>query len=520
MVLKKAGNRLREVREWLIAGQTPLMEHNYRQQERNVFQAHPGTCGWLKAQEIFHQWVNSTTVEESKFWMRSLPGAGKSVVCAATVRDIRRKNPGACCVFQYLSFPNFSFDGESVSDIHIYRCIAEQLLNHLWSQLDDVPEELHAFTQKTSQSHRGEDLKKVIEMLVEHLNNIYVFLDGLDEVCDEDNCWAQVSDTVKYLKALVDGNAGRVRLWCSSQIRSSIQHMLSDFRIFDITVDCNREDIELYLTTSMAKLENLGVDEGTKNTILRDLCVRAEDCFLWAKLMLDSVTKASSLHSVQKIIHESLPRGYDKYYRKKMDSIASEEKGFDVSSLLACLVYAKRPLCLEELCEAIATIDIHDGRNIDKCKRLFKSQVAKSCEPLLQVQETKTAHKTLITFNFCHSSVRSFLLKNAETYMISEQALADICLQYLSQPRYQRFLSAKDDTFIDFEGEDVMEHQLLVYAAKYWDRHFDDLSQENSDKIHAFIRSPQYFNLLQIQSLFVEGWSTRHCIRSRRSIDF
>lgn len=500
----KAGNRLKEVREWLKADLTPLTDNNYRQQERNASLAHDGTCGWLRAQEIFHEWVTPTTAEGSKFWLRSLPGAGKSVICAHTVKDIKRKNPNACCVFQYFSFQYFSLDGESVSDIQIYRCIAEQLLKHLWSQLDDVPEELHAFIQKSSRSHTADDLRRLIEMIVRKLNNIYFFLDGLDEVCDKDEYWAQVSDILGFLKLLVDRNSPRIRLWCSSQHRSSIQRLLAEFRTFDITRNCNREDIELYLATSIAELESLDVDEGTKNIILTDLCSRAEDCFLWARLMLDSVKKAPSLHSVQSIIHQSLPRDYEEYYKKKMDSVTSGEKSF-VSPLLACLVYAKRPLRLEELCEAIAMHSTTDGRNIDKCKKLFENQVVESCGPLLQVQETSSAQGTLTTFNFCHSSVRNFLLKNAKTYMISEQDLADLCLRYLSQPRYQRLLSAKEDTFIDYKGEDVIEHQLLTYAAKYWDRHFDDLSQENSDKIHAFIRSPQFFTLLQVQSLFVEG---------------
>lgn len=54
-----------------------------------------------------------------------------------------------------------------------------------------------------------------------------------------------------------------------------------------------------------------------------------------------------------------------------------------------------------------------------------------------------------------------------------------------------------------------MEHHLLSYAAKYWDKHLDDVpfSQEMSDKVERFITSPHFQTCLQVQSLFIEGKS-------------
>ena len=52
-----------------------------------------------------------------------------------------------------------------------------------------------------------------------------------------------------------------------------------------------------------------------------------------------------------------------------------------------------------------------------------------------------------------------------------------------------------------------MEHHLLSYAAKYWDKHLDDIafSQEMSEKVESFIISPYFRTCLQVQSLFIEG---------------
>ena len=185
-------------------------------------------------------------------------------------------------------------------------------------------------------------------------------------------------------------------------------------------------------------------------------------------------------------------------------------------SLLACIVYAKRPLSLEELCEAIAVLNTADGQNIDKSQRLFKNKVLKLCEPLLQVQETQNERGMFLTCKFCHASVRNFLLKNtllytnavdSTAYSISSETMAEICLRYLSQPCYQRLLTCKGDSFIDCSGEDILGHNLLAYAAKYWDRHFDGLrpSEEKCNRVVDFLKSPQFQTCLQVQSLLVEG---------------
>jgi hypothetical protein len=93
---------------------------------------------------------------------------------------------------------------------------------------------------------------------------------------------------------------------------------------------------------------------------------------------------------------------------------------------------------------------------------------------------------------------------------ITSDAMADVCLRYLAQPCYQCPLKKFGDTFMNFAGEDIMEHHLLSYAAKYWDKHLDDVlyTPQLCQKVTRFIMSPQFQTCLQVQSLFVGG---RHC---------
>lgn len=195
-----------------------------------------------------------------------------------------------------------------------------------------------------------------------------------------------------------------------------------------------------------------------------------------------------------------------------------------LSKILACIVYARRPLRLDELCESIAILDASDCDNVDKSQRLFRSMALKLCEPLVQIEDLDTAHGKVSTCTLAHGSVRQFLVKHPQCLRktetlaceITEEVMANVCLKYLWQSRYQRLLIQSKDTFEDYTGEDVMDHHLLSYAAKYWDKHLDGITYttEICSRVQSFITSPQFFTCMQVQSLFIGGkiLGTRDCI--------
>lgn len=184
--------------------------------------------------------------------------------------------------------------------------------------------------------------------------------------------------------------------------------------------------------------------------------------------------------------------------------------------LLSCIVYAKRPLRLEELCEATATIATEIGQDIDHTRRLFKKKVTTLCQPLVRTHDIKTAHGTVTTCTLTHATVRNFLLKQASNVgsaqersvlQITPDILADVCLKYLSQARFSTLLSKNGDVFEDNLNVDIHDHQLLPYAAKYWDKHLDVARDWQSfcRPVRQFVFSPQFFTCLQVQSLLVGG---------------
>ncbi|KAL3465574.1 hypothetical protein BJX64DRAFT_285505 [Aspergillus heterothallicus] len=504
--------RQKDVRDWLRAEDALLNESNFRHQDYKRRARSPGTCDWLLDSEKWKDWVDITSTA-SQLSIRAAPGVGKSVLAAYAVELLPKLSPdGSAVVCQY-----FTFDDEFPA-LLVYRCLAEQLANQLGKNTGDMPEDIHCFTQFGATSASSEDVKVAIRMLVERIPATFVIVDGLDEMCETEARQHELYDVVDFLQALSSEIPDRVRLWLSSQARACLDSRLKSIPSIEVTKSVNSQDIENYLSRSIVDLNSLDIDEGYKNLILQELRDKADGCFLWASLMLQSMSNAITLQMVQQLIDEGLPRSYERYYQRKMESIEPSLREF-VSVLLACIVHAKRPLRLEELCECIAMARGSEGQDLNSREKLVKSKVLQLCQPLVQVHESEHEGEIISTCTLTHRSVKSFLLKNPEILIESENSgvcalenkvMAEICLRYLLQPRYSKLLCKANDTYVDTRGDDIMDHHLLSYSAKYWDKHMDSVpfSPELCQSVPQLLKSPQFFTLLQVQSLFIEGQFT------------
>ncbi|PYH94744.1 hypothetical protein BO71DRAFT_224781 [Aspergillus ellipticus CBS 707.79] len=510
--------RQEEVRKWLRDGTLPLNGSNFRHRDNKREQRSPDTCGWLLEHEAMKEWMDRNS-PASQLWVKASPGAGKSVLTAYAVDRIKEvSSEQSAVIYQY-----FTFD-EEFPALLVYRCLAEQLANQLGKQTGDMPKEIHQFTQEGATTANVEDVKQLIRMLVGEMTVTYVFLDGLDEECETESRRKEVCKVVEFFGELGRETPSRLRCWFSSQHRTCLDPLLKSLPSMEVTKDLNSYDIERYLSRKITALGNLELDAGYISLILGDLREKADGCFLWASLMLDSVSDAVTLQMIQQLIEDGLPENYERYYQRKMDSIQPPLREF-ISILLACIVHAKRPLRLDELCECTAMAKGREEQDIDRSQKIVKNKVLELCQPLVQFHESEGPEGKIVICTLTHGSVKAFLLKNPEiltrnsnppAYALTGDVMANICQKYLVQPRYQQLLTRKGETFVDCNEDDILNHHLLSYAAKYWDRHLDsvDYSSEFCRKASRLITSPQFFTLLQIQSLFVDGqfrfWYSKH----------
>ena len=308
------------MREWLRGRSNALNESNDRHHEQCVRQRNPHTCSWLSSHQLFQTWLDPSS-NTSKVWLQAARGVGKSVVCAYAIEQALKLS-SHCSVRQY-----YTFD-EEFSALQVYRSLAEQLADQIWTRLHDIPREVHEYTQCSATSSKSEDVKMVIQLLINTVPTIYVFLDGLDEECDKKERWNQLDEVLDFLTNLNTTDSSRLRLWCSSQDRTKLKKKLNLFEVIEINKDLNQQDIKTCLANRISGLESQEIDPGYRTLILNDLQEKAAGRFLWASLMLDLIANASTLQGVQQVIEQGLPDDYEKYYHRKMESLDDPQKRF------------------------------------------------------------------------------------------------------------------------------------------------------------------------------------------------
>lgn len=138
--------------------------------------------------------------------------------------------------------------------------------------------------------------------------------------------------------------------------------------------------------------------------------------------------------------------------------------------------------------------------------------------PLIEIQNNPEEPENP-TCHLCHSTVQEFLTKNPDvllvgvsnqvafSYTISRSQVGDLCLRYLSQKRFSTLMELPlgncDETLTLLC--DAQKHGFLLYCAKYWNKHLEDLkpTPELRKWLRDFLGSPNFQTLLQVQSLFV-----------------
>jgi hypothetical protein len=178
------------------------------------------------------------------------------------------------------------------------------------------------------------------------------------------------------------------------------------------------------------------------------------------------------------------------------------------SKVFSLIVFARRPLRMKELSEAVGLLQSKNSQLLNSDKPLERS-LRKLFAPLIEVQEgcSEDDH----TCRLFHSTVQHFLVKNpeilAKNLPITPRLIAEACLGYLSQSRYARLFTRSNVGWITTQHETADGHHFLSYAAKYWDKHLDLVpeSEKLRKRVRSFITSSNFQTCIQVQSLWVDG---------------
>ncbi|KAG1898128.1 uncharacterized protein F5891DRAFT_982041 [Suillus fuscotomentosus] len=449
-------------------------------------------------------------------WLSSDSKSLNDLCFAQQEENLRGRSQITC---QWLfSHDNFSNGGtiprhhRSCGSMHLslqqtLSILARQLLEYR-QRLQKIPDELQKLMH-APESPLGR-AQKIIKALIEGHSRIYFFLDGLDEETTTKSSWNNVVLVLRFLVKLADDYPTKVRVWCSSQRRDRIIKEFQGRPSLDID-GYARSDLALYLSEEVSKLQWSSPSD--QACILETLRSRAECSFIWAKLMIDALEAGWSTARMEELL-KGLPETLEKYYHRFFERMERFYRPL-ACKVFSLVIFARRPLRLEELTEAVWCLESEPHRELQHKAKPNVNSIRTIVQPFIEFINTNRTDDSCTeeqyTCRILHSTLRDFLVDhpnilcdNSSDLRISAEWPARACLRYLGQSRYSGLLVRQEGRWLDAKEDPVDCHPLLVYAAKYWDKHLDDVTIDIGS-IESFITSPNFRTCIQVQSLWVEA---------------
>jgi Cdc6-like AAA superfamily ATPase len=193
-----------KVLAWLITTD-PSSNHN------NACQLHEDHTGqWLTNSPEYADWKYG----RSRFiWLHGIPGAGKTVLHAYIVEDVRKlckEQKTSACAFYYCYFAR-----NQDETTHFLRWVIAELCR----RLGGIPPRIHA--QYTHDGHMGQaTLLSMLEAVAENFSRVYITIDALDESVNRENLLKLLRTIEEHTKL------GQIRILATSRKELDIERAL------------------------------------------------------------------------------------------------------------------------------------------------------------------------------------------------------------------------------------------------------------------------------------------------------
>ncbi|KAJ0160552.1 hypothetical protein CTA2_7768 [Colletotrichum tanaceti] len=326
-----------------------------------------GTGDWLLRQnQSYLDWSSPEATRPTVLWLYGDAGFGKSVLCAHAIQDARNraaeKSHKLVVAYQF-----YSWDSEPETVMTAFLNLAETLVNRCSDMIscDKASEDVLRATGNTQDL---DSIQRLIRLLVRKFATLHLFIDGLDELTDA--AWKHAETYLKFVLTLAmdscpgnDGEGGRVKVWITSQERRHIRHTIELYTTEDSALGPRIVHIPFQQKSNQSDIAVL-FDKARKNATssaeaqadLDKLQALVGSNFLWARLMLEDFAKPRIRNQGESLADPTrVPQSFEEYLRRRIRRLLKSNPGsrLDAAHILSCLVYARRPLRIEELGNAV-----------------------------------------------------------------------------------------------------------------------------------------------------------------------
>ncbi|KAJ1333188.1 ankyrin repeat domain-containing protein 50 [Microdochium nivale] len=298
----------------------------------------------VRTASMLELWLGNP--DQRLFWISGKPGSGKSTLMhflADKIPERFNAAPGGCDDASPMMISAFiwaSGDELQKSMKGLLCTLLRQILIQSSRLAKAALQVQKPSAKKVSVSDWSEaELLYTLAGAVESLQGpVYIFIDGLDEICSEDGSPERLIDLVRSLST-----QGNVKLCVSSRPEILWERALQHYphlRLQDLT----RGDMEHHARQELAnalesKPESTQWKHNTED-VLRHLVDNAEGVFLWLHLVIQSlkagITNDDSWELLWERIDE-LPVGLESLYEKMVSRLERENKSYRA---FAAIVFA------------------------------------------------------------------------------------------------------------------------------------------------------------------------------------
>jgi hypothetical protein len=372
-ILPEAPDEVAKIRKWLQATDYAHQSGEFR---KHLASHMIGTGSWLTSSDVYRTWVESA--DNGMFWIKGIPGSGKSVVAAHLIDKLKSEHPGA---------PILYFFFRQIIDANhepaaLLRDWLDQVLEYSPPLQKKLKELLEARRSLTSLSM--EDLIGYLRLAFASLpGKVFCVADALDEM-DSGN-----DEFLQSLATLGSWRPGKVKILITSRPVSSVEGPLRKAELLTIRLDEAMVDTDIasYVERGL-RTTQLSVEE--QHQIRKAVPGRANGIFLYAKLAMDAFLEPGlQVAEVLRTLPADLHEMYTSLLREHATRSGVPQ---DIQLLiLQWVTHATRPLRLLELAEMISATYQPPGRSsavhdLSSSKKLVRAAAG----PLLEILPNET----------------------------------------------------------------------------------------------------------------------------------
>jgi hypothetical protein len=451
-----------------------------------------GTAEWLFRDLKFEAWVSSPDTTNPKIgshskamiwvqglsrlrsvqlianrWMAGNPGWGKTVVAASTIEEIgsRHTSNGSNPIVCYYFFNQQDLANGSSARLAAYRAINSQIFQHC-HQTEEIYDIYALANDGSNSTASGHELLDLLNMTIPLLSDLYLILDGLDELNDVDVFMADI-------RTLCENSSLKVMLFSRPHV-ASLRDVLESEQTITMSRGTMNTDIRVFVRHQINVLgqQNRFPQNADLSLVEEKIVEQADGMFLWARLMISYLNSPALTKSQRmSIIFNTTPVGLQQMYDRILSQITSMDDASKqlATTIFSWIAYAREDLSADEISDVVGS-EAEDEDSSERKEYIDRAVIVVCCGLIEKRQNG--------TLRFIHLTAKEHLLtqslgKGSTLILSSLEAHIEIarrCLSYLLFSVPAQPLSGRLSVAADYRSLRC-QYPLLSYSATHWPRH-------------------------------------------------